>query len=62
MAKQFLMLLLTLMFTGCSVGHVKLPMTLGPNTPARPACVTYSGSAYDDCKGPDEVPVPQERK
>jgi hypothetical protein len=62
MAKQFLVLL-SLTFTGCSVGHVKLPMTLGPNTLARPSCVTYSGSpSYGDCKGPGKVSVPQEAK
>lgn len=54
MAKQLLVLLLTLTFTGCSVGHVKLPMTVGPDTPAR--CSTFSGASYGDCKGPGKVP------
>jgi hypothetical protein len=63
MAKQLLVLLLTLTFTGCSVGHVKLPMTLGPNNPAPPSCVTYSdSSSYGECTGPGKVSIPQEAK
>ena len=63
MAKQLLMLLLSLTFTGCSVGHVKLPMTLGPNNPARPSCDTYGGSSSSgECKGPAKVSIPQEAK
>jgi hypothetical protein len=40
MAKRLLILLLPVAFAGCSVGHVNLPMTLGPSDPA-PASVPH---------------------
>ena len=33
MAKRLVILLLPVVFTGCSVGGVKLPMTVGPSDP-----------------------------
>lgn len=33
MAKRLVILLLPVVFTGCSVGRVKLPMTVGPSDP-----------------------------
>jgi hypothetical protein len=63
MAKRLLILLLPVAFTGCSVGHVNLPMSLGPNNPAPPSCLTYSGTlSYGDCKGAGTVSVPQGAK
>jgi hypothetical protein len=63
MAKRLLILLLPVVFTGCSVGHVNLPMTLGPSNPMPPSCLTYSGTpSYGDCKGADTVSVPQGAK
>jgi hypothetical protein len=60
MVKRLLTLLLLLAFTGCSVGRVKLPMTVGPSDPAPPSCLTYSGTpSYGDCKGASTVSVPQ---
>jgi hypothetical protein len=60
MAKRLLLLLLPMAFAGCSMGHVNLPMTLGPSDPAPATCLTYSGTpAYGDCKGPGTVSVPQ---
>jgi hypothetical protein len=62
MPKQFLVLLLPVAFTGCSVGHVKLPMTLGPSS-APTSCVTSGGSSsYGDCKRAGEVAVPKGAK
>jgi hypothetical protein len=63
MAKRLLILLLPLAFIGCSVGRVKLPMTLGPSNPAPSSCLTYSGSpSYGDCKGASTISVPQGAK
>jgi hypothetical protein len=62
MAKRLLILLLLGPFTGCSVGHVNLPMSLGPSNPP-PSCLTYSGTpSYGDCKGAGTVSVPQGAK
>jgi hypothetical protein len=63
MAKWLLILLLPVVFTGCSAGHVKLPMTLGASNPTPPSCLTYSGTtSYGDCKGASTVSVPQGAK
>jgi hypothetical protein len=64
MAKRLLiLLLLTVSLTSCSVGHVNLPMSLGPSNPTPPSCLTYSGTpSYGDCKGAGTVAVPQGAK
>jgi hypothetical protein len=60
MAKWLLLLLLPVAFAGCSVGHLNMPMTLGPSNPAPASCLTYSNTpAYGDCKGAGTVSVPQ---
>ena len=60
MARRLLLLLLPVAFAGCSMGHVNLPMTLGPSDSAPASCLTYSGTpAYGDCKGPGTVSLPQ---
>jgi len=60
MAKRLLILLLPLAFIGCSVGRVKLPMTLGPSNSAPASCLTYNGApSYGDCNGANTVLVPQ---
>jgi hypothetical protein len=53
MSRRLLILLpLTVSLTGCSVGHVNLPMSLGPSDPVPASCLTYSGTPSDgDCKG-----------
>ena len=60
MAKRLLVLLLPVALTSCSIGHVNLPMTLGPSDPATASCLTYSVTpSYGDCKGASTVSVPQ---
>jgi len=60
MVKRLVILLLPVVFAGCSVGHLK-PMTLGPSGSSEPtSCLTYSNTpSYGDCKAPDAVSVPQ---
>jgi hypothetical protein len=57
-----ILVLLSLTLTACEVGHVRMPMTLGPSdTP--PSCLTYSDTpAYGDCKGAGSVSVPQQAR
>jgi hypothetical protein len=63
MAKRLLILLLPVVFTGCSVGHVNLPMSLGPSDTTPPPCLTYNGTpSYGDCKGAGSVSIPQGAK
>ena len=63
MSKGFLLLLLPLALAGCAVGHVKLPMTLGPGDPPKASCLTDADArALGDCKGPGEVSIPRETK
>jgi hypothetical protein len=64
MAKRLLiLLLLTVSLTSCSVGHVNLPMSLGPSDTAPPSCLTHNGTpSYGDCKGAGTVSVPQGAK
>jgi hypothetical protein len=61
MAKRLLILLLPVAFAGCSLGHLNMPMTLGPSdSPPQASCLTYSNTpAYGDCKGRETVSVPQ---
>jgi hypothetical protein len=60
MPRYLPILLLPLAFAGCSVGTVKLPMTLGPSEIApKASCLTYGDApAYGDCHGPNTVSVP----
>ena len=72
MLKRLVILMLPFALAGCAVGHLSLPMTLGPsNTPMslgpsdtpKPACLTYADTpAYGDCKGAGAVSVPQQAK
>ena len=55
-------ILLPVALAGCTVGHVKLPMTLGPSDAPHVTCLTYDGApAYGDCKGPGAVSITQEQ-
>ena len=61
--KWLLILLLPLALAGCAVGHLTLPMTLGPSDTAKLPCLTYGDTpAYGDCKGPGALSIPQETK
>jgi hypothetical protein len=63
MSKGLLILLLPIALVGCAVGHIKLPMTLGPNDTPKASCLTYADApAFGDCKGPGEVSIPQGKK
>jgi hypothetical protein len=64
MLKRLMILMLPFALAGCAVGHLSLPMTLGPSdTPKPSTCLTYSDTpAYGDCKGAGTVSVPQETK
>ena len=63
LSKIFLVLLLPLALAGCAVGHITLPMTLGPGDTPKASCLTYAdGSASGDCKRPVEVSIPRETK
>ncbi|HMK40061.1 MAG TPA: hypothetical protein VK451_00735 [Methyloceanibacter sp.] len=72
MQKRLIILALPFALAGCAVGHLSLPMTLGPsNGPmslgpsdtAKSACLTYADTpAYGDCKGAGAVSVPQQAK
>ena len=63
MSKRLLIVLLPIALAGCAVGHVKLPMTVGPSDTPKASCLTYADApAFGDCKGPGEVSIPQERK
>ena len=63
MSKGLLILLLPIALVGCAVGHVTLPMTLGPSVTPKASCLTYADTpAFDDCKGPGEVFIPRETK
>jgi len=60
MLKYLPILLLPFAFAGCSVGTVKLPMTLGPNDVPKPSCLTYADApTYGDCEGLDTISVPR---
>lgn len=60
MPRYALLLLLPLTLSACSVGTVKLPMTLGPSDAAKQACLTYGDApAYGECAHSDTVSVPQ---
>jgi len=57
--KWLLFTLLPVALAGCTVGHINLPMTLGPSDAAKTTCLTYDGApAYDDCQGPSAVSIP----
>lgn len=63
MSKAFLFLLLPLALAGCAVGHLNMPMTLGPSDTAKAPCLTYADApAFGDCKGPGAVSIPQEAR
>ena len=54
--KWLLILLMPLALAGCSVGHLALPMTLGPSDTPKASCLTYADApAFGDCKRPGEV-------
>ena len=62
LSKLFLVLLPTLALAGCAVGHITLPMTLGPGDTSKASCLTYADSrAFADCKSP-EVSIPRDTK
>jgi len=63
MSKRFLLLLLPIALSGCAVGHLSLPMTLGPSDDAKSACLTYTDApAFGDCKGAGAVSIPKDSK
>ena len=63
MSKRLLIVLLPIALAGCAVGHITLPMTVGPSDAPKASCLTYADApAFGDCKGPGEVSIPQERK
>jgi len=63
MLRYLPLLLLPLALSACSVGTVKLPMTLGPSDAPRPACLTYGDApAYGDCTPSDTVSVPPSQR
>jgi hypothetical protein len=52
MSKGLLILLLPIALAGCAVGHIKLPMTIGPSDTPKASCLTYADApAFGDCKG-----------
>jgi hypothetical protein len=56
MSKGLLILLLPIALAGCAVGHIKLPMTIGPSDTPKASCLTYADApAFGDCKGAGEV-------
>jgi hypothetical protein len=60
MSKGLLILLLPIALAGCAVGHIKLPMTIGPSDTPKASCLTYADApAFGDCKGAGEVSIPQ---
>jgi hypothetical protein len=62
MLKLFVILLLPIALAACEVGHVKVPMTLGPSDTAQAACLTYGDTPAYGCKAPGEVTIPQDPK
>jgi hypothetical protein len=63
MSKRLLILLLPVALAGCAVGHLTLPMTLGPSDTPKASCLTYADApAFGDCKGPGTVSIPRETK
>jgi hypothetical protein len=62
MLKWVMIALLPVAFAGCSMGHVKLPMTLGPSDNPQATCLTYDGApAYGNCQGgPEAVSISQD--
>ena len=56
MSKGFLLLLLPLALAGRAVGHVKLPMTVGPSDAPKASCLSDADAppAVRDCKDPGE--------
>jgi hypothetical protein len=46
-----ILVLLSLALAGCEVGHLKLPMTLGPSDAAPASCLGDT-AAHGDCKAP----------
>jgi hypothetical protein len=47
--RWLVMLLVPLALAGCEVGHLKLPMTLGPSGTAPASCLSDT-TAHGDCK------------
>lgn len=63
MSKGLLILLLPIALAGCAVGHLTLPMTLGPSETPKASCLTYADApAYGDCKSPAALSSAQETK
>lgn len=63
MSKTLLILLLPLALAGCAVGHITLPMTLGPSDTPKATCLTYADTpAYGDCQGSGSVSISPETK
>jgi hypothetical protein len=63
MAKRLLILVLPIALAGCAVGHVTLPMTLGPSDTPKSTCLTYDGGpAFGDCKGAGDLSISQDKK
>ena len=61
--KWLVILLLPVALAGCAVGHLTLPMTLGPSETPKASCLTYGDTpAYGDCKGPATLSSAQETK
>jgi hypothetical protein len=49
--RWFVMLLMPLALAGCAVGHIALPMTLGPSDAAPASCLSHADTP-GDCKAP----------
>jgi hypothetical protein len=63
MTTRLLILVLPLALGACAVGHVTLPMTLGPSDTPKVSCLTYADApAYGDCKAPGSLSGAQESK
>jgi hypothetical protein len=60
MSKPHLILLLPIALAGCAVGHLKLPMTLGPSDPPNASCLGYADAP--DCGASSDVSIPRQTK
>lgn len=61
--KWLLIVLMPVALAGCAVGHVSLPMTLGPSDTGQAACIGYADApAFGDCNKPGAVSISQETK
>ena len=62
LSKIFLVLLLPLALAGCAVGHITLPMTLGPADASKASCLTMrTGARRGIARGRSKFPSPERR-